>query len=437
MSVMHRRSFVQRLGLGVGATVLGPLVSGLVREAQGQVTKRRRLLMLLDGNGFDYKRCFVPSGLDAQANGNAYFETKSFSLPPAMAALAPYRNRMLAIGGAANQQGPGFSSGHMKGFLATTCVPLLGSAPGGPSIDAVIGRALIAQNPYATVNLGAGPYTPGMVFSTAPGQSVRSITSPAQAVSSLFAPLSGDAGAAALLNKRRRLVDLLSQDIKRVQANLAGREKLKLDQYLSALEDIGTRVSKLEGIKGCTAPTPGAGDGLEATLAAHVDIAAAALICGLTQVATVASAGTGNTWPTLTGTRDSHDMGHDNTATGVGQRAKIHNYHAELITRFCKRLETVSEGNGTTFDNTIAFWTNHNAEGHHSKGNHYPLVIVGTGGAFIKADGRFIKFAARGQSGFHSLGDVYCTIAHAMGAPNDTFGKGGNEPVTGPIKEIT
>ena len=76
MSVMHRRSFVQRLGLGMGATVLGPLVSGLVREAQGQVAKRRRLLMVLDGNGFDYKRCFIPSGMEAQATANASFETK-------------------------------------------------------------------------------------------------------------------------------------------------------------------------------------------------------------------------------------------------------------------------------------------------------------------------------------------------------------------------
>lgn len=123
-----------------------------------------------------------------------------------------------------------------------------------------------------------------------------------------------------------------------MQANLAGREKLKLDQYVSALEDICTRVSKLEAIKGCAAPSPDVGEGLEVRLAAQFDIAATALICGLTQAATVVSPGTGNTWPTLTGARDSHDMGHDNSATGVGQRAKVHNYHAELVTRFCKKL---------------------------------------------------------------------------------------------------
>ena len=47
---------------------------------------------------------------------------------------------------------------------------------------------------------------------------------------------------------------------------------------------------------GALTPTPGAPTTLEDNLAAHIDNAAVALICGLTQVATIAGPGTGVAW---------------------------------------------------------------------------------------------------------------------------------------------
>jgi hypothetical protein len=441
MAMIHRRSFIERLGLGAGAVLLSPIANALVREARGQTSKRKRLLLVFDGNGFDYKRSFLPAGLDGKLSSKL-FQTKDFGLPPAVAGLAPYRNKLLMLDGAANSQGPGFSAGHFKGYMGATCVPHIGSTPGGPSIDQVIGKGLAGSSPYRTINLSATPNANGglisMVFAAGPGQPVPSITSPSQAIASIFAPVSGDQVGAALLTKRRSLLDVVRDDVKKLQSSLAGRERLKLEQYLVALYDIGVRQQKLESLKGCAGPGAPTTGSLEDNITAHFDIAAAALICGLTQVVTITSPGTGTIWAKLLGSStDTHVIGHDNSPGAFTKRNSLHNFHAEQIARLCKKLEAVRENDGTMFDNSVAFFANHNAEGHHSKGQFYPSVLVGTGGGVIKADGRFIKFGGHDDPGFHSLGDVYCTIAHAMGVPTDSFGKSGNEKVTGAIPEIT
>jgi hypothetical protein len=262
------------------------------------------------------------------------------------------------------------------------------------------------------------------------------MTSPDMALASFFAPVSGTPAGAALLAKRRRLLDVLNDDIKRMRSGLAGREKIKLDQFASALEDIGGRQQKLETLKACSAPMPASVTGLEDNLAAHIDNAAAALICGLTQVATIDGPGTGQSWNKL-GISDTHALGHDGSASGIANKNKIYNYWAQMIARFAARLAMVPEGGGNLFDNTVVFWSNHNGGGHHSRGDRYPAVLIGNAGGGLKADGRFIRFPDRGKPGARSTAEVFCSLAHALDAPTDTFGKGGGEPVAGAVPQIT
>jgi hypothetical protein len=78
-------------------------------------------------------------------------------------------------------------------------------------------------------------------------------------------------------------------------------------------------------------------------------------------------------------------------------------------------------------------------------------VVIGDAGGKQRADGRYLKYPSFWVGGsfftqadmtrsphpdVHSWGDFYCTLAHAFGAPTDTFGKAGNEPVKGPLKEL-
>jgi hypothetical protein len=437
MNKINRRSFVERLGLGVGAFALAPVANALVNEAMGQVVRRKRVLILFDGNGWSYPECFVPSNLMSRKADEA-FETKDFSLSPSMAALSPYRDRLLVLDNVWNYQGPTLHSGHWKGFMPATCMPHSGTAPGGPSADQVIGRALLKNNPFVSVNFAAREAPGGLVttiFAAGFGQGLPVMTSPDMALASFFAPVSGTPTGAALLAKRRRLLDVIKDDIGRMRAGLAGRERIKLDQYAAALEDIGGRQQKLETLKACMPPTPAPITGLEDSLAAHIDNAAAAMICGLTQVATIDGPGTGVSWDRL-GISDTHALGHDGSSSGIANKNKIYNYWAQMIARFAQRLAAVPEGNGTMWDNTVVFWSNHNGGGHHSRGDRYPTVLIGNAGGALKADGRFIRFPDRGKTGARSMGEVFCTISHAVGAPTDSFGKGGGEPVTGAIPAI-
>ena len=51
--MIRRRTFLERLGLGAGAFLLGPSLDKLVREAHGQ-TPRKRLVLMVQGNGMNY-----------------------------------------------------------------------------------------------------------------------------------------------------------------------------------------------------------------------------------------------------------------------------------------------------------------------------------------------------------------------------------------------
>ena len=45
----HRRTFLERLGLGAGALLLGPSIDSFVRQAHGQ-TPRKRFVLMVQGN---------------------------------------------------------------------------------------------------------------------------------------------------------------------------------------------------------------------------------------------------------------------------------------------------------------------------------------------------------------------------------------------------
>jgi hypothetical protein len=114
----------------------------------------------------------------------------------------------------------------------------------------------------------------------------------------------------------------------------------------------------------------------------------------------------------------------------------VHNFMSGLIARMMDVLSTIKEGDRTIADNLVGIYTSDNGEMHHSKKERWPVVVVGTAGGKLKSDGRFIRFPKRGGSGGRSLADLYCSIATAAGVPTDSFGKGGNEPVQGPIATL-
>jgi hypothetical protein len=114
----------------------------------------------------------------------------------------------------------------------------------------------------------------------------------------------------------------------------------------------------------------------------------------------------------------------------------IHNFHGGLMARMATALSAIKEGDRTIFDNMVMTYLSDSGDEHHGEHKRFPVVLLGTAGGKIKADGRYLRYPDKGKPGARSLCDLYCSLSTAVGAPTDKFGTGGAEKVIGPLAEI-
>lgn len=463
MALIHRRSFLERVGLGAGAFLLGPVASALVSEARGQMPRRKRAMFGVIGSGIHWDWCFTPTDLAAPGPKAAVLPGRTdFAWPPMVASLAKYRSRTLLVDGLPNM--PIHNTGnHASGYSALSGFEALnggnnerGAPPGNVTIDQYLGAALGASKWRKTVLFGAStlPDTMKMhTFASGPAKPEAQFQSPRALFADVFAPLAGGGSGAAAL-KQRLLLDSIRTDVTRLAASLAAPERVALDRYLAAMDEFDKRQMALSTVS-CTSPPAPLLDATTGTVEDRLEsmneMAILAMICGLTGVAAFA-----------VGCGDSHayfptyrriGKGTQWEKTGVGETGHqpkevhkpcsdlVHSFNCGLLARAADALSQIKEGDGTMFDNSVMLYLSDNGEYHHAEYFRFPTVIVGNAGGRLRADGRFLRYPVpngrqdRGAS-MRSLADLFCSIATACDVPTDSFGKGGNEAVRGPLPEL-
>ncbi len=466
---VSRRSFIERLGLGAGAVLLSPIASALVSEARGQVNDRKIAFFMLSGNGIHPDWLFTPKEFAARSQPDDVLTVqstlldapKTFTLPPMFKAMEAYRSRMLLIDGLANKV---TGASHSTNYGALSAMGDENGDEGSPggefgppagiTIDQFIANQIGTKTPRKSVLYGistaetataAGHYG---IFAAGKDKPLPIYQNPSALFTDVFgkamtpapnAPTGGNDKAAA----RQRLVfDTIRGDIKRLEGALAGTEKRKLELYLEAIEEFEKNQQAIKLVTAnCTIPPVPMG-----TPATPVDalesmnlIGTLALTCGVTNVVGV-SCGCGpshDTFPDLgklfSGTNHENIDGHADERGRTEAFTIMYNWLGKLMARTIQSLATIKVGDRTLWDNSVFVFTSENGEDHHAHYNRWPVALFGNAGGKLKADGRFLRFPARGSSGYRSMADLYCTLATALGTPTNDFAKGGPEPVKGPI----
>jgi hypothetical protein len=455
-----RRTFIQKLSLGVGAAMLSPIAQTLFNEAQGETVGRKRAVFFLHGNGMNPDFGFTPTEIrarDPKLESPIMDGPKNYAWPKMLGALQPYRDRMLLVDGLSNEVG---KSQHSAGYAALSCFTAANNAPneyGGPpgniTIDQFLADKLSVNQPVKSALYGVnsqGTKTHSVISAAGPSRPEAHIMSPNMFFDSLFGPLAAnDKGVRTNVVRDKFVLDALRGDIKKLQNSFAPTERRKLDHYLGAIDEFDKR-QKAIGMLSCKAPAnPGdaAKFTVEDRLEAMTDMAMLAVTCGMTSVVGVsAGCGMSHQWfpgyqRIAKGTQfesegfvNSH--GHDPKEIQGPAMELIHNFHSSLMMRMISTLSAIKEGDKTIFDNTVMLYTSDNAEAHHSSKRRWPLVILGNAGGKLKADGRFIRYPQKGTAGARSMADLFCSLSTACGVPNDSFGKGGVEVVKGPLPEL-
>jgi hypothetical protein len=453
----NRRAWLKGVTLGGSASVLGPVVGQLQAHAAGATPTAKRIVFVVEGNGVQPDQ-IQPVGItrkrDAQNRGAAASVIEHAladkTLPFALEPIAHLKNRTTIVQGLSGRVCGG---GHSNNFGA---LGVYSSKAGtaGETIDAALAAALPSIFPH--VGLGISDRVEHSVIynvsALAAGKALPTQCQPHLAYTTLFGSVADGAGKAAFA-AQNNLLDFMIDDVKRLEKDLAGPEREKLQSYLQSFEAMRARQSQLKDVE-ATLKTKGpkVTDKFQSAvetdrLEAQFDIAAATLICGLTNVVTISS-GAGDPFFSvrfrgLGIDLDKHSIGHGrgvNNKTAAELSATIRRFHFQQIAKLADQLKAVPEGNGTMLDNTAIIYLSDAAEGHHSRCYDWPMVVIGNLGGALKTQGRYLEFPKYGSAGHRTTANFYLALLHAVGKPRVTFGQ---EDITlkgidtkGPLQEI-
>jgi hypothetical protein len=429
-----RRQILKVAGTGAGSVLLSPIIEQLAAQAAGEMVTRKRVIFVMQSNGIHPPHLY-PSGVERPKNGrptNDTLETIELAdrtLHSAIDPLTPFKDRMALLHGLSGRIAV---SDHSANHGALGACPA-NKGPMSQTIDSAIGDALPGIFPHVAIGYGGSTEAMSYVYSASgPGKAVPIICSPDLAFKSLFGSVAEGSGRASF-DRRTNLLDFMASDVKRLQGELVGDERQKLDRYLEAFESLHQRqkalVAKADELKK-HAPKLGEKQTTSTSsliLEAQFEIAAAALIAGLTNVVTLISGGGGQRFGSFPefGIPDLHHIGHGGSYGDKNYEqcfVELRRFHTKLIAGLAEKLQSIPEGNGTMLDNSVIVYLSDSGESHHPSLHEWPVLLLGNLGGKLKTNGRWYCFPQYGAKEHRTMANLYCTLLHAVGKPRDKFG---------------
>ena len=448
MNETSRRKILQGVTLGAGASVLSPFISRMHAAERGVLPKRFVFVLKSSGLQGEYLN---PEGLTHGGDQILDAPLDDRKLPDSLAALEPLKDRLTIIQGLSGKMtrlGHSAHYGALGGYKASPHAPPLYA-----TIDGHLSEAFPSVFNHVGFKMGEG--NQGVTFPSisakGKGQQLPFQQNPMAAFETLFGSILETGDLKKKYTRTGNVLDAMSEDIRKLQQTLPSSEKDKLGHYLNGFEALRNRRVKLVSMQSTLIDNaPDLSDKYTSRfkthhLEAHFDMAAASLICGLTNVVTVHADGLDSVYSGIGIGNNVHAIGHGAgfaTMTAQDCRNAIRTFHLELIATLAKKLDAVPEGNGTMLDNTIIVYTSDNAAKHHSIGADWPMLIVGNLAGRLRSKGRYIAYPSYGRAHHrHTICNWFTTLCHLAGIPQDYFGQpdmalGKAEDQSGPLSEL-
>jgi hypothetical protein len=466
--ILQRRHLLKGLTAGAVTPLLRPFLNNVLAENEGTLPKR--FLFVIKSSGLTPAE-LVPSDLIPSMVRPGEREDwptelvptkdlidlplKDHKLPESLKALSPFIDKLTILQGLSGKMCRG---GHSAWYGALGCYHTGNEGnPGRASsatIDGALARVLPSIFPHVGLTLGGKVLTGVKDSVVYPGISAIDAdrplpyqASPAMAYKSLFGIAAAGKAAEADNLLQSILLDHMVDDVKRVRSRIGNADQEKLDHYLSAFDSLRDRRRKLKGLEAeIRTAAPKVTDKFTSEvetdrIEAHFDIAAAALISGISNVVNVRVDTLEVTYRGLGISKHVHGLGHSESVDGmtpVEARSRIRTFHLEQIARVAVKLKAVPEGDGSMLDNTLIVYLSDAAEKHHGSCVEWPFVLLG--GLAPGGGNRYIQYPAYQQPGHHTIANLYNTFMHLAGHPTDNFGRLDNQlPPTlqkGPLSQL-
>lgn len=214
----------------------------------------------------------------------------------------------------------------------------------------------------------------------------------------------------------RSILDFVMEDASAINAKMTGRDRQKLDQYLTSVREIEQRIERAERvpIPNLQAETPA---GLPADAGEHIqlmfDMLFLAFQTDSTRIATVllAKEGSDRVFPEIGVMGGHHTISHHrNNPETIAKIAKIDSWYTQQLARFLEKMEATKDVDGNSLlHNSMILYGSGNADGNRHTHYDLPIMVAGSGGGGLKT-GRYVKVEAK------PLTNLFLTMADQMGA---------------------
>ena len=388
-----------------------------------------------------------------------------FSLPDQLVSLEPLREQCLFFTGLS--MGPTDSGSHPGGAKKLLTAV---DGGGGWSIDHYLAQTAGADRAFRHLHLGVMANQNGAsgdkhITYVAPGQTVSPEDNPADAFARLFGgtlppPASGNPGQSVDQNRRARIeqsvLDGMKSELTAFRTRMGGADTAKLEFHLDSLRELENRLQILQNegeesadpASACTSPLldlPAQNSGMlydpanfPQLLRAQIDVMVNAMACGLTRVGTlqcshhtselIMSRFSGTAMHTPNFDMRSHQASHYGASHDWNKAEFSHfvwqrQWWVSQFAYLLEQLQARPEGEGSMLDQSIVVLCSEVCDGNTHRHDNMPFVIAGgAGGAF--STGRLLHLGERRH------GDLFVSIARAMGQNISSYGDGSTGPIT-------
>jgi len=380
-----------------------------------------------------------------------------YALSPTLLPLGDYKglssiqDDVLVVSGLSNRparpDGPGDHASGTGAFITASHPFKTNGADikNGISMDQVLANALRGQTQFPSLELGIDgggsggdcdsgyscAYARNIAWASAT-QPLAKETNPQSLFDRLFAGQDPNATAAALARRKRlkqSVLDAVMADANSLQSRLGGTDKRKLDEYLTGVRELETRIQSEQPSSCLPAGRPPAWTDIRDHTTQMLDLIAFAFQCDLTRVATfmLQNAGSGYVYRFLNLTDGHHTLSHHaGDPAKLAALATINTWEVEQYAYLLRKLKSMPEaGGGTVLDNTLVFFSSEIEDGNSHSHNNMPILVGGKGGGAF-TPGRHLRF-----TNAPSVANLFVSMLNALGAPVSSFGDS-----TGPLAGV-
>ncbi len=222
---------------------------------------------------------------------------------------------------------------------------------------------------------------------------------------------------------RKSILDLVSEDARRLSKQLGKTDRQKLDEYFQSVRALESRIEQAEKAASIQPPELDLPDGVPGDLGQHIrlmmDIMVVAFQSDSTRISTfmLGNAGDNRPYRMVDVNEGHHSLSHHgNKEEKMNQIRKIDKYLATHFAYLLKKMKETPEGEGTLLDNSMILYGSGLGDANRHDHHGLPIVMAGGGGGTIQT-GRHIKVASETP-----LNNLFLSMLDRVGADVESVG---------------